>query len=103
MPVPIGPHALPIRDPFPASVLRPPSPTATCSCAHWIHCDCACHGRHCDPTESSCDVAYLPDEGGLAWWGCPTCTPGEGAPHYLGCELIGWSVPLALAVASAPH
>jgi hypothetical protein len=44
---------------------------------------------------NKCDIAFLPDEGGLAVWGCPTCTPGEGALHYLGCELIGWNVPLA--------
>jgi len=35
----------------------------------------------------------VPDEGGLTRWGCADCTPGEGHPHYLGCELIGWSVP----------
>ena len=45
------------------------------------------------PSTTSCDVAFLPDEGGLARWGCADCTPGEGAPHYLGCELIGWHVP----------
>ena len=33
--------------PFPASVLRPPSAAAACTCEHWIHCDCDCHGRHC--------------------------------------------------------
>jgi len=37
---------------------------------------------------------YLPDEGGLTQWGCAICTPGEMAPHFLGCELIGWNVPL---------
>jgi len=37
-------------------------------------------------------VDYLPDEGGKTHWGCPGCTPGEDAPHYLGCELIGWNV-----------
>ena len=80
--------------PFPSSVLRPPSPSATCTCEHWVHCGCPCHGRHCDPSENTCDVAFMPDEGGLARWGCPECTPGEGSPHYLGCELIGWSVPI---------
>ena len=32
-----------------------------------------------------------------AWphWGCARCTPGQEAPHYLGCELIGWNVPVA--------
>jgi hypothetical protein len=81
------------QGPFPASVIRAPSLVATCSCEHWIHCDHACHGRNCDPTENSCDLAYVPDEGGLTRWGCADCTPGEGAPHYLGCELIGWNVP----------
>ncbi len=80
--------------PFPASVLRRPSPMATCTCHHWVHCDCACHGRDCDPSESSCDLDFLPDEGGLTRWGCAACTPGEGLPHLLGCELIGWNVPL---------
>ncbi len=81
--------------PFPASVLRPPSPTARCSCSHWVHCDCACHGRNCDPSENFCDIAFQPDDGGLTQWGCPDCTPGANAPHYLGCDLIGWSVPMA--------
>ena len=34
----------------------------------------------------------MPDEGGLTRWGCGACTPGAGAPHYLGCDLIGWNV-----------
>ena len=68
--------------PFPASVLRPPSQSARCTCEHWVHCDCGCHGRYCDPSENTCDIAFLPDEGGLTVWGCPTCTPGEGALHY---------------------
>jgi len=83
---------LQVPGPFPASVLRPPSATATCTCEHWIHCDCDCHGRHCDPSVSMCDVAFLADEGGLTRWGCRTCTPGVGTAHDLGCELIGWSV-----------
>ena len=86
-----------VPGPFPSSVLRPPSPTARCTCEHWLHCDCACHGRHCDPSENMCDIAFLPDEGGLARSGCPDCTPGSGAPHYLGCELIGWHVTLERA------
>jgi len=79
-------------NPFPASVLRPPSASAVCTCEHSVHCNCACHGRNCDPSENVCDVAFVPDEGGLTRWGCQDCTPGERAPHYLGCELIGWSV-----------
>ncbi len=82
--------------PFPASVLRAPSSDAACTCEHWSHCDHACHHRDCDPTETACDLTFLPDEGGLASWGCRDCTPGEGAPHYLGCELIGWHVPARL-------
>ncbi len=80
--------------PFPASVLRPPSPSATCTCVHWVYCDHVCHARDCDPSEAKCDIVYLPDDGGLAYSGCRECTPGQGAPHYLGCELIGWHVPL---------
>ena len=79
---------------FPSSVIRPASPTARCTCEHWAYCACACHGRHCDPSENTCDLAFVPDEGGLTRWGCALCTPGEGAPHYLGCDLIGWNVPL---------
>lgn len=80
--------------PFPSSVLRAPSAGASCSCEHWIHCDCDCHGRHCDPSDMICDIAFLADDGGLTRWGCATCTPGENAPHDLGCELIGWNVPV---------
>jgi hypothetical protein len=80
--------------PFPASVLRPPSPSARCTCTHWVYCDCTCHGRYCDPSENMCDIAFLPDDGGLANWGCASCTPGVGALHNLGCEVMGWSVPL---------
>jgi hypothetical protein len=83
-----------LPSPFPASVLRPPSPSAACTCSHWMDCDCGCHDLHCDPTSAACDRDYLPDEGGLTRWGCFTCTPGQGSPHLLGCELIGWSVPL---------
>jgi hypothetical protein len=78
--------------PFPASVLREPSADARCTCEHSLHCICACHTLSCDPSESTCDIAYLPDDGGLARWGCADCTPGQRAPHFLGCELIGWSV-----------
>ncbi len=80
--------------PFPASVLRAPSPTARCTCAHWVHCNCGCHAPVCDPTDDICSLEFLPDDGGLTPWGCTRCTPGDGAPHYLGCELIGWHVPL---------
>lgn len=80
--------------PLQASVLRAPSPDAVCSCQHPVHCDCECHGRHCDPTRHECHADYLPDEGGLALWGCLDCTPGATAPHFLGCELIGWNVPV---------
>jgi hypothetical protein len=86
--------------PFPASVLRAPSPSAACTCAHWALCDHACHHRDCDPTENACDIGFLPDEGGLTMWGCRDCTPGEGAPHVLGCELIGWNVPARLDVSA---
>lgn len=80
--------------PFPASVLRQPSASARCTCVHWPHCDCACHQLHCDPADAVCDVAFLPDDGGLVPWGCPSCTPGQGAPHDPGCEVIGWNVPI---------
>lgn len=86
-------------NPFPATVLRAPSATATCTCEHWRHCDHACHHRDCDPSEDACDIGFLPDEGGLTPWGCAACTPGEGAPHVLGCDLIGWSVPARLDIA----
>jgi hypothetical protein len=81
---------------FPATTLRAPSPSATCSCRHGVYCDCACHNRDCDPAATVCDLDFLPDDGGLTPWGCPACTPGDGLPHVLGCELIGWSVPLGL-------
>jgi len=78
----------------PASVLRAPSPDASCTCSHWVHCNCVCHDAHCDPVEDACDMAYLADDGGLTQFGCPECTPGQRAPHFLGCELIGWNVPM---------
>ena len=79
--------------PFPLTVLRTPSPEATCSCEHWLDCGCRCHGRDCDPSEDQCDIGFLADDGGLTRWGCARCTPGAGAPHDLGCALIGWSIP----------
>jgi hypothetical protein len=81
--------------PILATVLRQPSPDAACTCHHWPDCDCGCHSRRCDPGEDICSVEFLPDDGGLAHWGCERCTPGQEAPHYLGCELIGWNVPVA--------
>ena len=80
--------------PFPAAALRAPAPDATCTCTHWIHCNCVCHDAHCDPAEAACDMAYLSDDGGLTPFGCADCTPGQGTPHLLGCELIGWNVPM---------
>jgi hypothetical protein len=75
-------------------MLRPPSLTAECTCSHWVDCDCGCHARHCDPLENQCAVEFLPDEGGLARWGCRACTPGQGLPHDFQCELVGWNVPV---------
>jgi len=85
-----------MADPTPilATILRLPSADALCTCRHWPDCDCGCHSRRCDPGEDLCSTEYLPDDGGLAHWGCPRCTPGQEAPHYLGCELIGWHVPV---------
>ena len=85
---------MPVSSPFPASVLRQPSTSARCTCEHYVQCGCACHGRHCDPSETTCALDFLPDDGGLTWWGCPSCTPGAGSPHFLGCEFLGWSVPV---------
>ncbi len=82
------------HSPIQATVLRRPSPDAVCTCSHPVDCDCGCHDRRCDSSEHVCHLDFLPDEGGLAYWGCPGCTPGQGAPHYLGCELIGWNVPV---------
>jgi hypothetical protein len=87
-------------NPFPFTTLRAPSNEATCTCQHWAYCDHACHHRTCDPTENACDLTFLPDEGGLTAWGCRECTPGEGAPHVLGCELIGWNVPARMDVSA---
>ena len=84
-------------EPIQATVIREPSPDAVCSCEHPVGCDCICHDRFCDPVSDLCHVDFLPDDGGLARWGCPSCTPGVDAPHYLGCELIGWNVPLPIA------
>jgi hypothetical protein len=80
--------------PIQVTVLRQPSPNAVCTCEHSIDCDHECHDRHCDASQIACHTDYLPDEGGLTQWGCTECTPGQQAPHFLGCELIGWSVPI---------
>ena len=80
-----------------ATVIREPSPDAMCTCQHWPDCVCGCHDRHCDPGAEICHTDFLPDEGGFAFWGCPRCTPGQEAPHILGCELIGWNVPVPAA------
>ncbi len=61
-----------------------PAP-AECMCSHSVDCNHECHGRHCDPTEHVCSIEFLPDEGGLAPWGCADCTPGQGLPHIEGC------------------
>jgi hypothetical protein len=60
-------------------------PTTACSCGHPVDCVCGCHGRYCDPLENTCDLDYLPDEGGLTRWGCADCSPGQGAPHLATC------------------
>ena len=60
-----------------------------CTCAHSVDCNHECHGRHCDPTEHVCSIEYLPDEGGLAQWGCADCTPGMGLPHAGDCVAAG--------------
>jgi len=80
--------------PLPVADGRPPSVSATCSCEHPLLCNCACHGRDCDSAENSCDLAFLPDDGGHTREGCATCTPGAGLAHFPGCETIGWSVPV---------
>ena len=64
-------------------------PAATCSCSHPVDCNHDCHGRHCDPSEHVCSIEFLPDDGGLAAWGCAACTPGVGLPHAAGCPAEG--------------
>jgi hypothetical protein len=56
-----------------------------CTCTHSLECNHGCHGRHCDPTEHTCSLEFLPDDGGLTPWGCAECTPGEVIPHLAGC------------------
>lgn len=67
--------------------LSPTSTPVVCTCSHPFDCDHACHMRACDPTETTCDLDFLPDEGGLTPWGCVDCTPGQGAPHLAACAV----------------
>jgi hypothetical protein len=63
-----------------------PSSGADCTCNHSLDCNCECHGRHCDPSEHTCSIEFLPDEGGLTPWGCRECTPGGGmVAHLVAC------------------
>ena len=63
-----------------------PSSGAECTCIHSLDCNCECHGRQCDPSEHTCSIEFLPDEGGLTPWGCRECTPGGGLlAHLLAC------------------
>ena len=68
--------------------LSDPTTEVDCSCSHSMDCNCECHGRHCDPTEHTCSIEFLPDEGGLTPWGCRDCTPGEGIAHLAGCPVV---------------
>lgn len=67
--------------------------SAMCTCSHSVNCNHECHGRHCDPTEHVCSIEFLPDEGGLAPWGCADCTPGQNLPHMEECA--AWTPNLA--------
>jgi hypothetical protein len=62
---------------------------SSCSCSHPVDCNHDCHGRHCDPSEHVCSIEFLPDDGGLAQWGCVDCTPGQGLPHGADCVALG--------------
>jgi len=80
---------------------------AECACSHSVDCNHDCHGRHCDPTEHVCSIEFLPDDGGLARWGCADCTPGMGLPHLDGCPAAATRValeadPMARSQPSAP-
>jgi hypothetical protein len=57
----------------------------SCTCEHDAHCVCTCHGRACDPGQHVCHVDFLPDEGGLTPWGCPSCSAGQMLPHEAEC------------------
>ncbi len=71
----------------------PLNSSTDCACSHSVDCNHECHGRHCDPTDHICSIEFLPDEGGLAQWGCPDCTPGQGLPHLAGCAAVGAAPP----------
>jgi len=71
-----------------------------CSCSHSVNCNHECHGRHCDPTEHVCSIEFLPDEGGLAPWGCADCTPGQSLPNTEGCA--AWTPSVAVIEDSQP-
>lgn len=74
---------------------------SVCSCRHPVDCIHECHGRHCDPTEHTCSIEFLPDEGGLTPWGCRDCTPGVGAsPHLVGCPVIIIDAPPEVPIGS---
>ena len=79
--------------PLPMVESRAPALSARCTCEHPLMCYCSCHGRDCDPAETACDLEFLPDDGGYTRWGCAICTPGAGAAHTAGCDVIGWNVP----------
>lgn len=72
---------------------NPSSAGAECTCRHSVDCNCGCHGRHCDPTEHTCSIEFLPDEGGFTPWGCPECTPGARLAHLAPCPAFVASMP----------
>ncbi len=83
--------------------MRELGPPPECTCDHPVDCLHACHGRHCDPSENACAVEFLPDEGGLARWGCAECTPGQAAPHLSGCPIAEPGVLTRPAVGRLGH
>lgn len=58
-----------------------------CTCSHPLDCYHECHGHLCDPQKHVCSIAFRPDEGGFTPAGCAACTPGEDAPHLVGCPV----------------
>lgn len=78
-----------------------PAPV-TCSCSHSLNCNHECHGRHCDPTEHTCSIEFLPDEGGLAPWGCADCTPGLSLPHAEACAAFE-AIEVSVEAVKRPH